>query len=661
MQTSIYRTNFIEQQNLENFQIAWLDANINKTDDNSQTISRLRATINYLNIFDNVWDCYDYIAGVQNEKLFLIVSVRGVYTNMNDICEQLSKDVTSLRQFLFMNILSTNIKEKEINKQEASFMYFQLLTEILIGMEHEDDAKTNMINHCRLQYIGNEIDLKYIDEFDKTYSPNEAIWWYTRHCFLFEILNKALRIQDIDILFKYRFFFLTDLHNQIKQLHSEFVQSFPTKNIDYEQKTVTVYRGQGINVDELENLMNNLGGLLSFNNFLSTSTNPKVALMFLPTGSDLQSVLFEIIAEYRQDTKPFCSIKQISKYNEEEEVLFSIGSIFRIESVDTLSNGVMKISLTLTTQEDEQLKQLRQHDRMELGENLNLNFLGLLMIRMGEYKYAQQYFTTSIQNHQPAHPNISQTYNYIALVHAKNGEYNKPRENYESTLENALKSFSSKHPSLATTYNNIGLVHHKKGGYDKALENYERKLEIQIKSFPSNHRSLATTYNSMGLALKTKGEYDKALENYKRALETELKSFPSNHRSLATTYTHIGLVLHEKGEYDKALENYERKLEIQIKSFPSNHLSFATTYNNIGSGLNAKGKYDKALENFQRTREIQLQSLPCNHPALATTYHNIGSALGAKGEYAEALENYERVLDIVLKSLPSGHPALAAS
>ena len=191
-------------------------------------------------------DCYDYIAAIQDEKVFLIVSgsisesiipylhqmpqvqfvyiycfdiekhkqwainyeiVRGIYTNMNDICEQLSKDViTSSHQFLSMNIISTNIKEKEINKQEASFMYFQLLTEILIGMEQEDDAKTNMVNYCRLQYDGNETDLKHIDEFDKTYSPNKAIWWYTKHCFIYEILNKALRIQDVDILFKYRFF-----------------------------------------------------------------------------------------------------------------------------------------------------------------------------------------------------------------------------------------------------------------------------------------------------------------------------------------------------------------------------------------------------------------------------------------------------------------------
>ncbi|CAF1543832.1 unnamed protein product [Didymodactylos carnosus] len=429
--------------------------------------------------------------------------VRGIYTNMNDICEQLSKDVTSSRQFLFMNILSTNIKEKEINKQEASFMYFQLLTEILTGMEHEDDAKTNMINHCRLQYIGNEIDLKYIDEFDKTYSPNEAIWWYTRHCFLFEILNKALRIQDIDVLFKYRFF-LTDLHNQIKQLHSEFVQSFSTKNIDNEQKTVTVYRGQGINVDELENLNNNLGGLLSFNNFLSTSTNPEVALMFLRTRSDLQSVLFEITADYRQDTKPFCSIKEISNYNQEEEVLFSIGTIFRIESVDNINNGVTKIRLTLTAQEDEQLKQLRQHIRMELGEELNLNALGILMLNMGEYQYAQQYFTTSIQNHQLAHPDISQNYNNIGAVHAEKGEYDKALENYESTLEIQIKSLPCRHPSLANTYTNIGLALNKKGEYAKALENYERSLQIQLKSLPSNRPSLATTYNNIGLALNKK-------------------------------------------------------------------------------------------------------------------------------------------------------------
>ncbi|CAF3040779.1 unnamed protein product [Rotaria sp. Silwood2] len=216
VQSSTCRTKNIDKKNLESFQLVWVDANINNTDDNIQTISLLRGIINYLNTFDNVIDCYDYIAEVQDEKVFLIVSggisqqiipyiyqmpqiqyvylycfdvdkhkhwaieyeiVRGVYTNMNDICQQLSTDVIiSSHQFLSMTIISAHIKEKDINKQEASFMYFELLTEILIGMQPADDAKTNMVNYCRLQYDGNEIDLKHIDEFSRTYTPNKAIW-----------------------------------------------------------------------------------------------------------------------------------------------------------------------------------------------------------------------------------------------------------------------------------------------------------------------------------------------------------------------------------------------------------------------------------------------------------------------------------------------------
>ena len=55
VQSSTCRTKMIEKQNLENFQIVWLDANIDKTDDNLQTISLLRTIINYLNTFDNIW------------------------------------------------------------------------------------------------------------------------------------------------------------------------------------------------------------------------------------------------------------------------------------------------------------------------------------------------------------------------------------------------------------------------------------------------------------------------------------------------------------------------------------------------------------------------------------------------------------------------------
>ena len=112
---------------------------------------------------------------------------------------------------------------------------------------------------------------------------------------------------------------------------------------------------------------------------------------------DIQSVLFEINADYNHDTKPFCDITKFSHFNQEQEVLFSIGYVFRIESVQNLDNGLCKVTLTLTKEEDEQLKQLKEHFQIELDKRFNLNSLGELMLHIGKYEYAQQYFSILLQ------------------------------------------------------------------------------------------------------------------------------------------------------------------------------------------------------------------------------------------------------------------------
>ena len=46
-----------------------------------------------------------------------------------------------------------------------------------------------------------------IQIFENTYRSENALQWYSRECFFFEVLNKALRTQDIDVLFSLRFYF----------------------------------------------------------------------------------------------------------------------------------------------------------------------------------------------------------------------------------------------------------------------------------------------------------------------------------------------------------------------------------------------------------------------------------------------------------------------
>ena len=75
-------------------------------------------------------------------------------------------------------------------------------------MAHSLDAEQQMLNSCRSYYQGNRNKLSIIDEFEQTNRASDAIHWYTRSCFLFRLINKALRIGDIVALYIFRYFII---------------------------------------------------------------------------------------------------------------------------------------------------------------------------------------------------------------------------------------------------------------------------------------------------------------------------------------------------------------------------------------------------------------------------------------------------------------------
>ena len=103
------------------------------------------------------------------------------------------------------------------------------------------------------------------------------------------MLNYALRTMEADIIIKMGFF-ISDLHHQIEQLYVKQINT-------YQGKPFVVYRGQGLSKTDFEKLLKTQGGLLSFNNFLSTSKDEDVSLVFAESAlenTDMVGILFEI-------------------------------------------------------------------------------------------------------------------------------------------------------------------------------------------------------------------------------------------------------------------------------------------------------------------------------------------------------------------------------
>ncbi|CAF0806361.1 unnamed protein product [Adineta steineri] len=642
--------------------------------------------------------------------------IKSVHTNIDDLCKVLRLGVKRYNQdSIAMSFITANemVATVNLDQLEPTFMYTEIFKEILLDMEHDKQAIKDFTNYCRHHDCGSA---KNIDQFEEEYDSQSAIWWYTYPSFIYSMLNYALRSMEGDTIINMGFF-IHDLHQQIQQLHHQQINS-------YYGKPFIIYRGQGLSKTNFEKLLKTKRGLMSFNNFLSTSTEQDIALELAYSASedvDMIGILFIMSIDPCIKSAPFASIREISYFNQEEEILFSMHTVFRVDAIKQMDNinQLYQVELQLTSDDDQQLRLLTDRIREEVGGDNEWERLGNLLLKIGQFNKAEELYNVLLEQtlnvsekqhyynqlgyvkgsqgdyenairyleqgldiqqktlpsqhpHEKAlnilektlpsnHPYLATSYNNIGSMYDNKGEYLKALAFYEKAHEIQQKTLLPNHPDLATSYNNIGMVYHKMGEYSKALSSHEKAFEIQQKTLPSNHPDFAESHNNIGSVYEDMGEYIKAISFYEKAIEIYQKAFPSNHPDLATSYNNIGLVYDKMGEYSKALPFHERALDILEKTLPSNHPHLATSYNNMGLVYCKMGEYSKALSFHEKAFEIQQKTLPSNHPDLAGSYNNIGLVYDNMEEYSKALSSYESALEIYQKTLLSNHPSLATS
>jgi tetratricopeptide (TPR) repeat protein len=423
------------------------------------------------------------------------------------------------------------------------------------------------------------------------------------------MINKALRTLDVEVITKMGFF-MRDLHQEIKQLYSK---------LDKRQSFLT-YRGQGISNVEFDKIKTNRGGLLSFNNFLSTSTDREVSFAFADSARDnpnLIGIFFHMEIDPSVAPTPFTSLNNISYYPAENEILFSMHTIFRIGNIDMIDDRLCQINLTLTSDHDEQLKHLTDYMREKAEGCPGLHQLGALTMEMGEFNKAEEIYMTLLS--MTSHPYAKECailYHQLGCIKDDQSDLTSALAYYKQALDIYLTFRSPNDSRLAATYSNIGMVLHKQGDLNGALEYYRHALNCVLHARKPDPEKIASGYNNIGEVLREQGNYSEATKSYERALEIRLHKLPSGHPSYATTYTNIGLVHHSKGDYLTALSYHQKAYVIQQKSLPPNHYLLAITHFNISNAFIGLLRYEEAIEHAEKALTIGCHTMSPNSTEL---------------------------------------------
>ncbi|CAF2847410.1 unnamed protein product [Rotaria sp. Silwood2] len=729
----------------QNYLLIWTDGNIDETNTDCQnTLAQLRSVVNEVTICTEPAQCIKCLNDMDDEKAFVISSgalgqhlvpqihgmpqldaiyifcgnesqhkawakewpkIEGVFTSIKPICESLKKvarqcnhDSITMSFVPKRTVIDAASIEKSLDELPPSYMYSVLFKEIILEI-HEDDVKSvdQLVAYCSKQ----DVAKSQLEYFQREYQHKSVVWWYTEDIFLYGMLNYGLRTLDMEIMSKMGFF-IRNLHKQLEQLHKKQSKMYTKKFF--------VYRGQGLSQQDFQHLRDTQGGLLSFNNFLSTSKKQSAALGFVETklhkDKEIVGVLFIMTidsSKISSSSIPFALIDDYSAFPQEQEILFSMHTVFHVAGIkQTVNNNrLWEVQLTLTDDNDPQLSTLTKRMKEEIG-GTGWYRMGRLMLKVGHFNQAEELYNELLKNtpsdsdrahiyHQLGvikdgqgqykeaisfyekyfainrktlpedHPSFTNAYNNIGVAYKNMGDYSKALEFHDKAHKINEKALPPNHPDLTGSYNNIGNAYDSMGDYSKALEFYYKAHKIYEKTLPPNHPDLATSFNNIGATYNNKGDYSKALEFYDKAFKIYEKTLPSNHPLLATSYNNIGNAYDNLGDYSKALEYYDKALKIRDKALPPNHPDLARSYNNIGMAYSGKGDYSKALEFHYKAHKIYEKTLSPNHPDLATSYNNIGNAYDNMGDYSKALEYYDKALKIREKALPPNHPDLATS
>ncbi|CAF2098269.1 unnamed protein product [Rotaria magnacalcarata] len=510
--------------------------------------------------------------------------IRGASGDLLLLTEALKRHLQMVyRNATPVTILAPVTSSEPINNLNSMFMYCELLKETFLEMNYGEQAKCVLTDYCKCEYADNEATLRVIDEFDRDYAKYSPTWWYTRDSFVYRMLNKALRTHDLEVINKFGFF-IKDLHHQLKNLH----RTLSSGNF-------TVYRGQSMSIEELIKLKENVGGLISFNSFLSTSADEHVSRQFALSSLDDPSLkaIFYVINVNLALTSSLVGYlsRRLSYFYDEQEYLWDMNAIFRISEVREVENGVCQVNLTTTSENDSQLKQLTDYMRREIGILSGMQRLGYLMTEMGEWSKAKDIYETLLQEEED--PCIIQQLGFIAH---QLGDLDEALRYYRHALSIFATLLSPNDPELATIYANVGCVLNDKGHLEDALEQFKRTLELQCSVEKPNKLHIARTYNNIATVHDKEGRQREALENMTNALRIFRRCLPSTHPEIAASLGNIGTFYYKNEQYSKAMSYYEKCLSIQEASLPSHHPDIIRTTGLMKQTFGQIKLSDKALK-----------------------------------------------------------------
>lgn len=256
------------------------------------------------------------------------------------------------------------------------------------------------------------------------------------------------------------------------------------------------------------------------------------------------------------------------------------------------------------------------------------NDYGVLLIELGEYERALDYFLKSVYDWQSLDIKedltIANVYTNLAKAYAMCGQY----ENAISTGEKGVSIWQSLYGEssiyVAKAYGNLASVYEDMQMADIQIEYLEQALAMAIDAVGRNHEVTAEVNNMIGNYYIHYDEVQSAVRYYEEALDIRKNLLGKNNLVTASVYQNLAECYIDIGKYEEGVENAQEAVGICEALYGRDNINTAHAYMTLARAYESMGNVEDAKKFVEIALDISARHKSVANIMTAQIYQTAG-------------------------------------
>ncbi|CAF1094572.1 unnamed protein product [Adineta steineri] len=605
------------------------------------------SSISQINNFNQIKSIFLFdVSHNSNECLsFEDSKIIGIFDKFDLLLTAITKQInlieTKMCQCCFFDEIQ--YENKDLSKQSNSFLWHQLFTDVLLHLLSDQQFEN--------------VDQSILEQFPwiNDYDSNDAVRLFMKYPSLRELINKALKNENIKQLYMLRYF-LSDL----------------IQNLQFGKENRIVYRRMFISRSEFNQIQEHNDNI---------QQNDQLWIIKLISVNDGQIIKQKYIDDTRRQFQDLSTsiifgklICDMSQWNQSQAYFeYLLNNHSHTEDLAWIEHGLGQTYHWKGEWNESRIYYDRSYERMMKNEPVRIKDSAVILSDIGKILYLQRQIEESFNFHQkalaihmkyysPYHPHIAISLYNIGLIFRIRQKEDEALVFFQQALLIQEKYYDAFHVDIGTSLTQIALCLTKEKRYVEALNCHQRALAIYEKYYPLGHVSVALILNYMGYMFYRQDKYNESFTPIQQAMIMQKRFYPNGHIDIAMSLLDMGNIeklnlsnhilavallenigetqIDEKNDCDKALDYYQQALNILEKYYPSYLARIADILNDMAYAFFKQRKLDKALDFYHRSINLLKEYYSSNNVETISFLINYDNIL----ENDEFIKHHEQVL-----------------